>query len=59
MNTNNLYVVAGSIGGWNQNPIFTGTYEECVAYMEDNPCLGYGSDNTAIHLAEEWEVDYL
>ncbi len=53
------YVVACSIGGWNQRPIFTGTYEECVAYMDSNPCLGYGNDNTRIYPADEWEVDYL
>lgn len=55
----NIYVVASSIGGWNQTPVFEGTYEECVAYMESNPCLGYGNDNTSIYLEDEWEVDYL
>ena len=59
MNANNIYVVAATIGGWNQNPMFTGTYEECAKYMEDNPSLGYGNDNTGIYHADEWEVDYL
>jgi hypothetical protein len=55
----NLYVVARSIGGWNQSPMFSGTLDECEDYMMSNPCLGYGSDNTNIIPIDEWEVDYL
>lgn len=54
-----IFVVAGSIGGWNQDPMFTGSYQDCVDYMNDNPCLGYGNDNTRIYAACDWKVDYL
>ena len=52
-------VVAESVGGWNQYPVFEGSRLDCMHYMDGNIALGYGSDNTAIHLASEWEVDYL
>jgi len=54
-----LYVVANIIGGFRQRPLFTGTLVECEAFMENNPGLGYGNDNTNIYLDDEWEVDYL
>lgn len=54
-----LHVVARCIGGWNQLPLFTGTREECIAYMDSRPTLGYGNDNTRIYPADDWVVDYL
>jgi|GEM_PF-1058836 len=53
------YVVAETIGGWRQVPMFEGTYEECVHYMKSNPMLGYGNNNTHIYRSDEYKVDYL
>jgi hypothetical protein len=53
------YVVAEVIGGWRQTPQFEGTYEECENYMASNPMLGYGTNNTNIYRADEYEPDYL
>ena len=44
-----------TIGGWRQNAVFSGTYEECREYLEEN--LNSGS----FQIVPEWEyeVDYL
>lgn len=55
MENDNLYVVQETIGGWRQNPIFKGTYEECEQYCADY-CTG---GNYAIVPFDEYEVDYL
>jgi len=53
------FVIAETIGGWRQVPVFEGTWQECQEMMSDNPAWGYGTSNMGIHPAEEWEVDYL
>lgn len=48
-----LFHVQETIGGWRQNSIFEGTYQECQKFMDS--CFGYYhivSDN-------EYVVDYL
>jgi len=47
------YCVQETIGGWRQNPIFTGNLDQCREYICD--CNG----NFAIVPKDECEVDYL
>lgn len=54
-----MYVIAETIGGYNQNPVFTGTYKECKELMYKNPSWGYGTSSMRIHPADEYKVDYL
>lgn len=53
-----IFYVQETIGGWRQNPIFEGSYEECKRYMEENFLY---QRQTAYNIVseEELEVDYL
>lgn len=51
------YYVQETIGGWKQTPICSGTYEECVQYMNNN--CNDSRSSFAIVSEEELEVDYL
>ena len=50
-----VYCVQETIGGWRQNPTFTGTLEKCREYIGDYCHNG----NYAIVPETEVEVDYL
>lgn len=52
-----IYYIQETIGGWRQNAVFQGTYEECQEYWDENPMLYYG--NYSIVNISEYEVDYL
>ena len=47
------FCVQETIGGWRQNPVFFGSYEECEAYLAGQ------NGNYAIVPADSYEVDYL
>lgn len=49
------YFIQETIGGWRQNAIFEGTYEECQEYMEEWCHNG----NYALVAEDDYEVDYL
>lgn len=51
---NEKFYVQETIGGWKQNAIFSGSYNECEEYLSD---LHNGS--YAIVSSEEYTVDYL
>ena len=51
METN--FCVQEIIGGWRQNPIFTGKREECEEFLSQN------DGNYALVPEEDLEVDYL
>lgn len=51
--TTTTYYVQEVIGGWKQNAIFQGTFEECLKFMSS--CFG----NYSIVSDHEYEVDYL
>ena len=50
-----MYYVQEIIGGWKQNAIFQGTYEECQEYMAER------CHNGSYSIVPEWDygVDYL
>lgn len=50
------YFVQETIGGWRPIPIFEGTYNECVQYL--NTCNDSRS-SFAVVSEEDLEVDYL
>lgn len=52
---NETWYVQETIGGWRQNPVFSGTYDECVDYLNST------SINGAVSIVpeSEMEVDYL
>ena len=47
------FCVQETMGGWRQNPVFFGSYEECEAYLDGQ------NGNYAIVPADSYEVDYL
>ena len=51
------FYIQETIGGWRQNAIFSGTFQECKDYFENNPILYYG--NYSIVSENEYEVDYI
>ena len=51
-----VFCVQETIGGWRQNPIMTGSLQECRDYMgEENT----GNKCLSIVPEEELEIDYL
>ena len=52
---NETWYVQETIGGWRQNPVFSGTYDECVDYLNSTSINGAVS----IVPVSEMEVDYL
>jgi hypothetical protein len=58
-NLKKMFVIAETIGGWNQRPLFTGTYPQCEKMMEKNPSWGYGTSTMKIHPADEYNVHNL
>ncbi len=50
-----MYYVQEKIGGWKQNAVFGGTFEECEEYYDE--CCHNGS--FAIVPEQDYEVDYL
>lgn len=52
------YFVQETIGGWKQNAIYSGTYDECL-YFEQEHNLNSGTSSFAIVHESEYVVDYL
>lgn len=50
-----MFYVQETIGGWRQNAIFSGSYEECEEYLNTSCHNGF----YAIVSDKEYEVDYL
>lgn len=50
-----IYYVQETIGGWRQNAVFQGTYNECEKYIAEwchNGCFNIVSE-------DDYEVDYI
>lgn len=52
----NKFYVQETIGGWRQTPVFEGTYNECVKYLNER---NDSRSAFAIVREEELEIDYL
>lgn len=50
-----LCAIAETNGGRIQTSIFEGTFIECQKYMDENPCLGYGSNTASIYTIDEYD----
>lgn len=52
----NKFYVQETIGGWRQTPVFEGSYNDCVKYLNER---NDSRNSFGIVSEEELEVDYL